>query len=221
MHSQALPSDQQLVMWSHWTRLDARLAEILVQYLPAHFYRIHPLTLRQANLGKPCPQVMGLLLEFATDVARAKLPSSQFQDFLKWVEVICHDVNAADAQLFFLPPGWPNPAKYDQLHGRTLRPFAKWGFIEADDLLNLKFRQTQRGRTLLTKSDRNARLLELLRHQTRIFLGDYLKACEGLVHRRTAERDLAECTEIQRDGKTRGRTYTLAKKSSLRAARRL
>lgn len=199
------PNPSEIVRWAHWARLDARLAELLISHLAKHFRRLNPFALSEENHLSPQPQALAVLLEFAKIEAAASLSGPNQKSFRRWCRVITQDLEVASPQSFFVDDGRPNPARARGESETSLKPYRRWGFFGREDLLAKKAGCQA---AALAKPER-ARVLEALRSSRPSFtVNDYIEACQGRVHRRTAERDLHACRDIKHKGFTRRRRYS-------------
>ena len=53
----------ELAVWSQWTRFDARLGEILIDYLSRNWKRINGVNLNNQISKQPWPAILGVILE--------------------------------------------------------------------------------------------------------------------------------------------------------------
>ncbi len=195
----------QIVLWSQWARLDARLAELLVAALAGGFKEINPFELWQLNKANPQPQVLLVLLEFSAFKARTRFPAEDRRAFNNWRKLISADIPTAAPQSFFILGGRPRPERDIKIAASSSAPFSRWGFFGNENLLPAKGKKNQA--TVLQKSVR-LRILKILVMKRRPFsVGEYIAACAGRVHRRTAERDLRQFSSLRRRGYTQSRKY--------------
>jgi hypothetical protein len=211
------PQAESLVRWAHWTRLDARLAEIFVLFLAQKFRQIHPVSLWEENQKSPLPQALAVLVDFA----RAELkrgPSIQNSGaFQNWAKAVQWKLPKCAAQMFFLREGRPKPEQSGADIERSLRPYIKWGFFGAEGPVSGK--KKGKAFTTLSSSARASILLELAKTRQPFTVKDYVHACGGQIHVRTAERDLRKKNELSLRGNTRARKYQ-AKRSRSRSRQR-
>jgi len=193
----------EIVLWSSWSRLDPRLAEILVSFLASHFTRINPYTLRIENLSSLNPQALAVMISFA----KIKLKAEKKKDFSLWSTPILNGLLPATPQMFFLREGLPLPQKDVEEIETSLTPYLQWGFFAANSLVTQKNQSSKGSATLLAKDKRLKILRALLRKGKKISVNDYLSACEGKLERRTAERDLKSYSGLKIIGSTRSRLY--------------
>lgn len=198
------------VAFAQWSRLDARLGEILAAAVADRFASWNPYELFRLNAEAAFPQSLLVICEFARlRVARSGGRASR-KNFDAWFACVSHGASAAAAQSFFLPTGAPKPDAAIREFSESLAPYKRWGYAGRDDLSGEKGERTRASRTLLEKPARAEILRRLLRANAEITVSGYVDACGGRIHRRTAERDLRECGRLRSAGRTRGRVYRKA-----------
>lgn len=197
---------ERIVQWAHWSRLDARLAELLVRYLLARHGDLNPFVLWQANRRSPQPQALAVLVEFARILARETRSPEEETEFRVWSRIILKDLAPAEPQMFFLREGKPLPDRDFAVIETSLLPYRRWGFFGNEAIGAGKRVHSQR-LTLMGKAERKRILDKLLQEKPRIRVDEYIQACGGRVHRRTAERDLAQDARLERMGITRASMY--------------
>lgn len=195
-----------LILWSRWSRIDARLAELLVNFFAQKFARINPFEIWTENNALPQPETLAVILEFSELRLQDK---NLLAAFSAWRETAIFNLKPAPLQLFYIPPGAPKPEKMRMEIKQSLKPFRKWGFAGMEGIaLGSKTPHSQkRNRTLLDKSARLLILEKLARSKDPFKVEDYLRACDFHISRRTAERDLKNHPTLRGRGSTRGRTY--------------
>jgi hypothetical protein len=190
-------TEQQLCEAIIWSRLDPRLAEIVVGFLEKFFTQINPLKLRESLIANNAEPIACALSDFVT------LKSKSWQ---RWKKSLQWDVSPAPFQSFYVNLYGIKPERMQLEIGKNLKPFARWGFFcnEApqSDKKSARLYKTQLGPT-----ERKRVLSDLLVDKTEITVNEYLQALNGYVHRRQAERDLQSAKELRASGYTRGRVY--------------
>ncbi len=197
-----------------WSRLDGRVAQVMVRWLSENFYHVHPLQLRLSNRAKPTPQVIGVLLDFALirlqRLHRAEgksLPrNSQVSEFKQWAELTIGKIDPAPFQTFFVGLSIRAHQQAQRNFENGLLTYQRWGFWGQDDLAQIKV-GLEASCTLLTKNSRQYVLENLIATKAEITVQDYLIACGHQVHPRTAERDLLQHPHLRAIGFTRSRRY--------------
>ena len=196
--------------WAQWSRLDARLGEILVKAIVNHFRDVNPFELWRTNRGCIQPQVLLVVLEFARIRARRDLSAQDFYEFQQWSAILFEGTVRAPFQSFFLPGGFPKPGQALKIVATSSQPFLKWGFFGVENLAPSKNRTGDA--TLLKKAQRARILRSLLEQGGIITVTDYIFACGGCVHRRMAERDLLQVKGVRAAGFTRGKRYQIKRR---------
>lgn len=199
------PSPSDLTTWAQWSRVDPRLAEILVRFMEHSFYGINPLLLWETNRASALPQALCLLIEFTRIRAKRNLKTAEFKTFEVWRKTVRNGIPPAPPQAFFIFDGMPRPARAIDEAQRSLRPYRRWGFFGSTPIGVEKLKPNPS--TLLGKRERSSVLETLIELGSSITVSDYIRACEGRIHRRTAERDLKMHPRLQAKGFTRSRIY--------------
>lgn len=204
---------ERLVRWAHWARLDARLAELLVRFLTESFREINPFSLWEKNRISPEPQALAALIEFAVHRARRTRAPDAAKDLRAWGRLVTKNTPAVSPRMFFIREGSPNPERDRRQIEASLRPYLRWGYFGDESLAGdagspLKKSDT----TMMGKAERGKILNRLLATEDSIRVEDYIRACQGRVHRRTAQRDLSECKKARGRGFTRGKRFKLKRR---------
>jgi len=194
-------SEKNLASFLLYVRKDARLGEILVAKLAQHFEKFNPWTLNQLILDERDPQVLPVLCSFV-ELALKRSPK-RIKSFKIWKKAVEINIPKATPQMFFLLSGYPRPDKLRAEFQRSHRVFENWGF-HSDQLLVPK----SIGDTSLLSKEKRLKIIDdlLTTHET-INVRQYLQSLGGLVHVRTAERDLAAHPRLKKKGYTRSRVY--------------
>jgi hypothetical protein len=193
-----------------WARVDARLGEILIGYLSDHFFRLDPFTLRSANQTHSQPQVLAVLIEFCR-LNLKSLGRENRRDFDLWAGIVIQDVKPAPAQMFLIGSHLIDHQRLIKQAQRSLKAYLRWGFLGDQSLLSHKI-VAPRSLTLIDPTFRKMTLETLINNRVgEITVNDYIEACGGRVHRRTAERDFIECPRLKKIGFTRNRRYRIVK----------
>jgi len=203
-------SVDELVLWARWSRLDARLAEILVHYISKRFDSLNPVDLWEANSHLGMPQALAVLAEFAESSIR----EDRVAAFRVWKRALTDALEPAPFQAFFVPQAPPTPRKIRLEIGTNLRAFAKWGFFSSEWIARVKSAESSR-ETILSKPARRDILDRLMLTRSQLTVDDFIEACSHRVHRRTAERDLSEANGLVPVGSTRARTYRVRARTQL------
>lgn len=207
VRNKSTASPREIVRWTQWCRLDARLAELLVRYIANSFSKIDPFQLWRANETSAVPQALAVLAEFVRLELRAQ--NKGLREFDGWCSAAIYDLSSAPPQMFFLRDGLIRPdLDYREIQ-RSLKIYLKWGFFGSDEIVTRKDDSLSGKTTFLKKPQRAAILNILLSKNKTISVEDYIQASGGKIHRRTAERDLAAEKNLKQSGFTRGRRYSL------------
>jgi hypothetical protein len=194
--------EESLALWSQWSRIDPRLAEILVHHLSQNWKNISPVSLQIHIHKQPWPSALAALLEQCSEL----LQRDQRKHFETWKNCATFGTQKAPFELFFFGTrGFAGSQAFSDAN-YSLKTFLKWGYFCRDRLSN---KAQARPKTCLTPRARRELLTELLRRKGRITVNDYIEALGGSVSRRQAELDLKNYPRIRADGKTRNRTYRL------------
>jgi hypothetical protein len=191
-----------------WARVDSRLGEILVRYLSDHFRKLDPFALREANQSHSQPQVLAVLIEFC----RLNLKSSGRKnrcDFDLWAGIVIQDVKPAPTQMFSIGAHLIDHERLLKQAQRSLKAYRRWGYLGDESLLSQKY-FAPASVTMVNPTFRKITLENLINNRVgEITVNDYIEACGGRVHRRTAERDFTECPRLKKIGYTRNRRYRI------------
>lgn len=193
-----LPADQ-LALYSQWSRLDPRLAQIMVEHLARHWRQIRSGELWDELQKQPWPRAILVLLRFA----ELAVPKSEEKKLRHIIQALDEDLPAIPPQLFFIFLQGPNRMVVDEeVRYRTL-PYRLSGFIGSQSLLGRS--RWPADKTFLAPNDRRRILTRLLRDHDQVTVADYMAACKHLVSRRQAQRDLMATARAS--GFTRNRIY--------------
>lgn len=199
----------QIVKYATWSRLDARLGEILVRELARFFDCINPLDLWFENRKCAAPAALAVILEFSGALIEESEDRARLEAFASWRKAVVHGVEPVPFQLFFVKDGAPNPLRLSNELLKSLRVYRKWGFAASESLISSKIGYSES----LSRSQRQQILNELIGSRVQLKVDDYMKACDGRVSRRTAERDVSEDKRLRSKGFTRGRYYEVIQAS--------
>lgn len=190
-----------LALWSQWTRLDPRLAEILVDWMERNWRTLPPALLHEALLRQPWPQVFGVLLEHTA----VRLKNSQVRkQFHLWYQCTMLDVEPSSGGQFYIGLRKFSGQEMRKDSELSLRAYLKWGYLGRDLIQNKSSKQV---RTLIPRKSRLGVLEEMMRTHSRFQVKDYLEVLEGKIHPRQAERDLRNHPKLRAIGKTRSRWF--------------
>ncbi len=193
------PSPSELALYSQWSRLDPRLAELIVEYLFSAWKSIDPMALRRALLQLPWAAAFAALCEFV--LIRIESESEDSRLFHKWADLICEGFPCGSDEQFFIGLRQIG-GKEMELDARfPLHAYQKWGYLARENLVH---RQARAG---FSKATRLNILEDLMARLPRIRTQDYVQALEGSVSDRQAQRDLEQCPSLKAVGHTRARYF--------------
>jgi hypothetical protein len=193
-------STEKLMEWILWSRFDPRLGEIVVHYLKTAWQKHNPLELNVLAQQGPWPAVLPVILaqtEIAIDTNSEKKLFRHFQALTNF------DIKPTSYQSYFIGIHATGGEKLFQTANRPHPIYKRWGFYEVDLMVQLK----GKSKTTWKKKARENLIADLFKKQKTITVADLVSACGGALHRRQAERDLAECRWIKKIGNTRNRHY--------------
>jgi len=194
-----------LGLLSQWTRFDARLGELLVQFLLINWKNINPLKLNSALLYQPWSAAMGVLLEFVNNGNRTEQSL-----YRSWKSTVLDQVNPVDFQLYFFDAGRIGGQFQQNEASLPLIEYTRWGFLSREVLFNKPSEKLFRTHHY-SKASRLRILDDLLKVKGRITAAQYRQSLGNSVTTRTAERDLESHTGIKKMGKTRGSFFVKRK----------
>ena len=199
------------VRFSQWVRFDPRLGEVWLSALDRRWRALPPVLMRDENLQQATPAVLGVLLDQYHDFV---CPEADRKTFDLWRKIALEGLKKAPNENFFIGVA-PFAGKRLRLDAeRPIRAYKKWGFFGRDILVN-KFSEKQKELqvTALAPEERRRALDSLLRSKPRITVSDYVEACEGMISRRMAQKDLQARKGLRCTGSTRARFYSLERRN--------
>ena len=203
-------SIKKLVLWSQWTRLDPRLGEILIGYL-ANFWQVHnPLEINQQLRQQVWPAVFGVLLEQVPFYYSQKLKDRKWnkKGFFYWAKCVMLDIPVANDELFFISLYKAGGKFVQEECLYSIKPYKKWGYFSKELLIN---KAEPVKKTLISLPQRKAIIEDLLKSYKRITVQDYLEKINFQIHRRQAQRDLKNHSQLQAYGRTNNKYYKFLK----------
>lgn len=193
--------ENQIALWSQWTRFDPRLGEILADYLLKNWESLNPVQLNSEIKKLPWPAALGVILE----TSKLLIEKNRFSIFSAWSTLVMSGIKLADNEQFFIGLNKLLGAKMMREVMYPLKIYRKWGYLSSDPMIN-KALLNQR-KTIMPKAVRLALLNESLRNKKSITVSDYMNLLAGSLNRRQAERDLKEHKGLIARGFTRNRVY--------------
>ena len=212
--SPAPPSEQELALYTQWSRFDARLAEICVDYFVKNWPKLNPVQLRTSMLSQPWPAALGVLLEFAKHAVR----TADSVVFQQWKKTALADISPAPWEQFFVAQrpiasvGMLEDARF------SLKEYRDWGYFGREVLFNKPEIATHPTHSF-ERETRLEILKDLSEKHPRITTEMYLDALHYSISRRQAERDLRAAPGLRPHGSTKGRYYQVVRRIAKRASK--
>lgn len=197
---------EEVALWSQWSRLDPRLAQILVHYLVQEWQNINPILLNIELKKQAWQSAIAPLLEFAyLSLKQNKLDYKVFQ---AWMKAVLIGLSAGENEQFFI--GQRSFAgKLSKLDVQlSLSPYSKWGYFSRDHLIQLKLRSKNKC-TLLNSNQRYLIIQNHLKKKSRITANDLIELSQNMISQRQAELDLKAFPGLKKIGNTKGCFYVL------------
>lgn len=188
---------QQVIEFSQWGRFDPRLAQIWVGYLSNHWEEWDPLRFGQQLIESTWPAAVGVLLEFATRLAKKDDANS----FIHWRSLVLSKVEKASGELFFM--GLRKIGGYEMAKDAEFptEEYATWGYLGRENLIPKK------GTVSYSKQTRLRILRSLCEKYRYIKVQDYHQEILACVSLRQAERDLQNSKFLRAIGNSSGRRW--------------
>ncbi|NDG85468.1 MAG: hypothetical protein EBX52_10605 [Proteobacteria bacterium] len=200
-----VPAVDDWVRYAQWTRFDPRLGEVWLSAFDREWRSMPPVPFRNKNLRQAVPAVLGVLLD---QYYQFLCPDADRKIFHLWRAIALDGVPEAQNEQFFIgvAPFAGSRIRFDA--EQPLKIYKRWGFFGRDILLN-KFSQKQPKlqRTALAPAERKKALKQLISLKKRITVKDYIEACDGMISRRIAQKDLESEPLLEGAGSTRSRFY--------------
>jgi hypothetical protein len=200
------PGTEELIHLSRWSRFDARLGEIWVEHLSAHWKDVAPQSLAHHNLLRPWPRALGVLLD-TTELLFKLRADKGLKLFKSWKEVALHGLHPPrgnEFEIYFFGLGRLSGKLVRREVRESVRLYLDWGYFGRTPMIN-KYRSNVI--TLVPLARRRLAQDELAKRKIRFNLEDYRRFLGFNVSVRQAERDLAENPRIRARGNTKGRVY--------------
>jgi hypothetical protein len=198
-------SADRLVEIYHLSRFDPRFAEILVEKISKSWRFLNPFDVNTSLKATDWPAVLGVLLEhaeFLVPVADKKL-------YQAWKKMMMVAIKPAGDEIFWIgvyPFAGPTTKN---LITTSNKAFARWGFFGREILVNKASLAVSKSpaKTMLKKFERDSILRNLAKAGASFSVSDYINDCDGLLHRRTAELDIANAKFLRSTGQTQGKRF--------------
>ncbi len=194
-------TEPQLLLYSQWTRFDARLMEQLIVHI-ARFWREFSVIRLNTGISKQVwPQCLAVCLEQGLI-----LVNKDKRLYKNWVKAVLTGVRVAPYQSYFI--GIRSFAsEYSRVAAASpVRAFSKWGFAESE--LQINKITTYPSESFSSVSRENLLKKHMSQSkEARFQLIKYLELCKFSISRRQAQRDLKSFRWIKAFGSTKGRFY--------------
>ncbi len=194
-----------LIQMAQWVRFDPRLGELWLKALGNQWQSLSPVQVRNQNLLQATPAVLGVLLE---QYSQFLCPDKERKTFRHWQAVALDGALLANHENFFIGVQPFAGARVREDSERPSRSFKKWGFLGRDMLINkFSFIQKDLQKTAIAAPERRKILIKLIQAKGRITVGDYIAACDDLISKRVAQKDLHTFPGLRCVGSTRAKFY--------------
>jgi len=195
-------SAKRIMELCEWTRFDPRLLEQLVQHLATHWKKISPFSLKEAAIQSIWPGTLGVVLEQMKNLLKIKVEKKLF---FHWEKIATMDLTKATGELFFigLNAFAGKIAKQEAFYSSKI--YSKWGFL-GRDIIHDKGREFFSTRAFSEEVRKNI-AYDLGKTRGQFSVNDYCFACQNIIGRRQAERDLNSFPFLHKRGNTRARVY--------------
>lgn len=183
---------KRLALYSQWARLDERFAQILVSYLKQNWRHIAHVELLAELQKQVWPRAILVPLRFVAIELKGG-EKKLLQTLIAWLE---KNLPPFAAQMFFIPLQRPIASILKREVELASTPYTQSGFIGSQSLLSRS--RWPKGITVLQSHLRRQRLEDLLEQTPErpiISVADYMRACQGMVSVRQAQRDLKAATK--------------------------
>lgn len=189
------------VLWSQWSRFDARLAEQIVLAFSKQWKKISPVDLNLGIRNQPWPGSMGVILEHVALGFLRKNPEGLF--FKHWMVTAMFGVQKASYEQFFIGTWTIGSSRMLTEAELSSKPYVKWGYLGNSFLWNKK----KPHRTTATTKSRLNVLEKMLKLKGRITVDHYMNELHQSVGLRQAQRDLSSHPRLKAVGNTQARYY--------------
>lgn len=188
--------EELLALAGEMLRYDPRLLSILLQFCLEHWQELDPQALRRHMHRMQWPQALGVLFEFA----RAAERNRELGLLADYVSAGFPKVDPPEQ--FFFDAARPGSRTAARKLGRSLAPYAKWGFIGTERAIADVGTKRAVGR--YDRATRLRILDRLLDERETVTLAEYLDAIDNAVSRQQARNDLKAHPSLTVEGRGRG-----------------
>lgn len=190
------PSASKIALYSQWSRIDPRLAEILATFIAKNWKRLDGLEIRTHVLQQPWPSALAVLLEFSKKTA---LDPRLFQH---WCRTITQDLAKASGEQFFIGlRKFAGDLMFEDAVF-TSEEYRRWGYLGREQLV----RNAEPPK--LSIVTRQVILKSLSKESARITTSKYWDAIGRCISKRQAERELRASKLVVAHGNTRARVFS-------------
>lgn len=199
-------SSHEFIKSLSWCRMDPRLGEILIIYLRDHWSEWNATELSTLVAKLPWPWVFGVLCSHVELI----LNKSDLKTFRLWRDCALSKIEKnMEYSVFFIGVYSFAGKQMKSEVIESLSLYSRWGYYGQTPMIPLRSSEKEVDKTLISKHQRKAKLLELFQMKRRISVSDYLEFLDQKVSKRIGENDLK--TWARKSGNTKGTTYTLGK----------
>jgi len=194
------PSISEIILFTQWSRLDPRLAELLIKKFVTSWRDYSPVDLNSEIKKMPWPAALGVLLS----ITEFYISSSDLMLFRAWKNCTLASVIPAQGELYFFGTRTPGSTLVLKDVTMSLKPYSQWGYYGRDPLGS---KLEVSNRTRLEKKMRMKILKDLLKKRSHVSVKDYREALSQMVSTRVAELDLKSLPGLKAVGRTKGLVY--------------
>ncbi|MBX7148022.1 hypothetical protein K1X76_02965 [bacterium] len=189
-----------LALAADWSRYDARLFGILVDYCYDHWKNINPLLLRQNMQQMQTPQTLLVIFNFIY----SSHPNTELEYYYNY---LTKGYKPLSTQLYFMNLYGAGTPLMEKAATESLKEYLDWGFLAREKpILYGKNRETI-GHWAINQ--RENILKRILKEKKTITLSEYLTALDHSLSRQQALIDLQNYTPIKSISKGRASYWTL------------
>ena len=196
-------SEKQIALYSQWSRLDPRLAEILIQHLSLRWKHYHPIKLNSILRSQTWPAALGVLLNHVPIYHQQKTTNWKEESlFNSWSHCVMNSIPPAKNELFFIDLYKPGSKFLYREAFYSTKMYKKYGYLGKELLIN---KAKPSIKTLIPLNQRQAILSELLETRKTLTVKEYLSELQ--IPPKQAQRDLKNHPQLRSYGNTRNRKF--------------
>ncbi len=200
-------SAEDLVLFSQWCRVDARLAEIWIQRYTNDWSKYSPIELRAELSRQPWPLAFGVLSDQAARYGGMKRAEKKILRTL--TRAVLHGFEHASGENFFILHAPLGSKSLEKDAAQSDPTYRRWGYFGRDVLPRAAAKAKFGTQTRIRRSDRLRFLDQWLKCRKRFRIDEYRDALERRVSMRVAQQDLAGSKRVKRVGNTKARYYVV------------